>query len=91
MPADAATADHSHSEDAPLVSRANQATWGLATATVVFGVALGGIIGLVSAFALGRLGRLTPRASTMLVAGDRLRRGLLRALPEVPAESAGRR
>jgi predicted cobalt transporter CbtA len=68
MPADAATAEHSHSEDAPLVSRANQATWGLATATVVFGVALGGIIGLVSAFAVGRLGRLTARASTMLVA-----------------------
>src|SRR6478752_7204353 len=68
MPADAATADHSHAEEAPLVSRANQATWGLATATVVFGVALGGIIGLVSAFAVGRLGRLTARASTMLVA-----------------------
>src|SRR6476469_6504876 len=68
MTADAATADHSHGEDAPLVSRANQATWGLATATVVFGVALGGIIGLVSAFAVCRLGRLTPRASTMLLA-----------------------
>jgi hypothetical protein len=69
MTVDAATADHSHGEeDAPLVSRANQATWGLATATVVFGVALGGIIGLVSAFAVGRLGRLTARASTMLVA-----------------------
>ena len=63
-----ATAEHSHSDEDALVSRANQATWGLATATVVFGVALGGIIGLVSAFALGRLGRLTPRASTMLVA-----------------------
>ena len=62
------TAEHSHSDEDALVSRANQATWGLATATVVFGVALGGIIGLVSAFALGRLGRLTPRASTMLVA-----------------------
>jgi predicted cobalt transporter CbtA len=68
MTADDAAADHSHAEEAPLVSRANQATWGLATATVVFGVALGGIIGLVSAFAFGRLGRLTARASTMLVA-----------------------
>jgi hypothetical protein len=66
---DAAEAEeHSHADGEALVSRANQATWGLATATVVFGVALGGIIGLVSAFALGRLGRLTPRASTMLVA-----------------------
>jgi len=61
-------AEHSHADGEALVSRANQATWGLATATVVFGVALGGIIGLFSAFALGRLGRLTPRASTMLVA-----------------------
>ena len=63
-----ATEEHSHGDDDALVSRANQATWGLATATVVFGVALGGIIGLVSAFAVGRLGRLTPRASTALVA-----------------------
>jgi predicted cobalt transporter CbtA len=63
-----ATEQHSHGDDDALVSRANQATWGLATATVVFGVALGGIIGLVSAFALGRLGRLSARASTMLVA-----------------------
>jgi hypothetical protein len=64
----AATAVHSDSADAALVSRADQATWGLATATVVFGLALGGIIGLASAFAVGRLGRLSARASTALVA-----------------------
>lgn len=63
-----AVAEHSHGEDAE-VSRDTQATWGLATATIVFGVALGGIIGLASAFALGRLGRLSQRASTTLVAG----------------------
>src|SRR6195952_4051209 len=62
------TADHSHSDEEPIVSRENQATWGLATATVVFGIALGGIVGLASAFAVGRLGRLGPRASTALVA-----------------------
>jgi predicted cobalt transporter CbtA len=61
--------EHSHGDDDALVSRTNQATWGLATATIVFGVALGGIIGLVSAFAVGRLGRLSPRASTAMVAG----------------------
>src|SRR4051812_35733971 len=44
------TAEHSHGDDEALVSRANQSTWGLATATVVFGVALGGILGLLSAF-----------------------------------------
>ena len=32
------------------------------------GVALGGLVGLASAFAVGRLGRLTPRQSTGLVA-----------------------
>src|SRR6478735_6231424 len=60
-------AEHSHGDEDPIVSRENQATWGLATATVVFGIALGGIIGLASAFAVGRLGRLSPRASTALV------------------------
>lgn len=65
-----ATTDvHSHGGDDAIVSRANQSTWGLATATVVFGIALGGILGLVSAFAVGRLGRLSARGSTALVAG----------------------
>jgi len=61
-------AGHSHGEAAEL-SRGTQATWGLATATIVFGIALGGIVALASAFAVGRLGRLTPRAGTALVAG----------------------
>ncbi len=61
------TEEHSHGEEAE-VSRADQSTWGLATATVIIGVALGGIAGLGSAFACGRLGRLSPRASTAVVA-----------------------
>ena len=64
--ADGTVAEHSHGEDAE-VSRSTQSTWGLATATIVFGVALGGILGLASAFAAGRLGRLSVRASTMVV------------------------
>jgi predicted cobalt transporter CbtA len=63
----AETGEHSHGEEAE-VSRATQSTWGLATATIVIGVALGGIAGLGSAFACGRLGRLSPRASTAVVA-----------------------
>lgn len=55
--------------EAEKVSRVTQATWGLATATIVFGIALGGIVGLASALAVGRLGRLSPRASTALTAG----------------------
>lgn len=62
------TAEHSHSHEDGSVSRENQATWGLATATVVFGIALGGVVGLAAAFAVGRLGRLSPRASTAVVA-----------------------
>ena len=66
---EAATEAHSHGDDEAVVSRATQSTWGLATATVVFGIALGGILGLLSAFAVGRLGRLSARASTALIAG----------------------
>lgn len=62
-----ATEEHSHGEEAE-VSRENQATWGLLTATVLFGTALGGIVGVAAAFACGRLGRLSPRASTAVVA-----------------------
>lgn len=65
-PADAA--EHSHGDEEEVVSRANQSTWGLLTATVVFGTALGGIVGLAAAFAVGRLGRLSPRASSAVVA-----------------------
>lgn len=58
--------DHSHGEDA-VVSRATQSTWGLATGTVLLGTVLGGATALASAFALGRLGSLSARASTALV------------------------
>jgi hypothetical protein len=65
---DSAT-EHTHDEDgATVVSRQNQSTWGLATATVSTGIALGGIVALASAFALGRIGRLRPSQSTALVA-----------------------
>ena len=66
---------HSHShaqpesgEEAPEVSRTNQSTWGLLTGTLAIGVALGGILALVAAAALGRIGRLSPGQSTALVA-----------------------
>ena len=67
---DGATATHAHSHDdeEAVVSRGVQRTWGLLTGSLAVGVALGGIVGLVSAAAVGRLGRLTPRQSTGLVA-----------------------
>ncbi|MFZ5869888.1 MAG: CbtA family protein [Actinomycetota bacterium] len=49
------------------VSRALQRTWGLLTATVTVGLALGGAVALVVAGTLGRLGRLLPGQSTALV------------------------
>lgn len=63
------TNSHSHDEDGAVVSRQNQSTWGLLTATVPTGVALGGITALFAAFAMGRIGRLRPSQSTALVAG----------------------
>ena len=73
-PADDAPASdgHSHShgeEDAGTeVSRDNQSTWGLATGIFAVSTAIGGVVGLVSAFAAGRIGRLRPSQSTALVA-----------------------
>lgn len=67
----AADAGHSHGdgEEQATVSRENQATWGLLTATVLFGTALGGIAGVAAAFAAGRLGPISARASTAVVTG----------------------
>ncbi|MFI7240296.1 CbtA family protein [Streptomyces cyaneofuscatus] len=70
---------HSHAahgggggEEEELVSRTMQATGGLATALLVFGVAVGGIAALVFAYALGRIGNFGPRATAALIAGAAL-------------------
>ncbi len=60
---------HSHEHGgAELVSRTMQATGGLATGVLVYGVAFGGIAALAYCFALGRIGRFSPRASALLLA-----------------------
>jgi predicted cobalt transporter CbtA len=51
-----------------MVSRHVQKTAGLLTGTVIYGTALGGIFGLVFAFAYGRLGELGPRALSAVLA-----------------------
>ncbi|MEU4358876.1 CbtA family protein [Streptomyces virginiae] len=61
-----AGAGHHHGGEAP-VSRALQATAGLGTGVVLYGVALGGIAALAHCFALGRIGRFGPRATAALV------------------------
>ena len=68
---DDAEGTHSHGDDEEAgteVSRSNQRTWGLATGTLAVGIALGGLVALVSAAVVGRLGRLTPGQSTAVVA-----------------------
>jgi hypothetical protein len=65
----AAAATHAHEVEVELVTRPVQSTLGLATAVLVYGVALGGIAAIVFSFALGRVGRFSPRATAALVAG----------------------
>ncbi|HEV7713577.1 MAG TPA: CbtA family protein [Asanoa sp.] len=71
-PIDSAIAfESAHSVDTgepELVSRTVQSTFGLLTATLIYGVAFGGIFSMVFAAAYGRLGQLGPRATAALVA-----------------------
>lgn len=55
-------------EEADLVSRTIQSTVGLGTAVLVYGTAIGGLFSLAYAFALGRLGSLSARATAVTVA-----------------------
>ncbi|WP_405386449.1 CbtA family protein [Streptomyces sp. NBC_01102] len=63
---------HAHEHGEELVTRTMQATGGLATGVLVFGVAVGGIAALVFCYALGRIGSFGPRATAALVAGGAL-------------------
>jgi len=64
--AHAAGAAHDHKEE--LVSRELQAGVGLLTALAVYGAGIGGLFGIVFAFAYGRMGRTGPRATSALLA-----------------------
>ena len=70
---------HSTEHGMEVVSRGMQSTSGLATGILVYGVALGGIAALVFCFALGRIGRFSPRTAAALVSA-----GALIALYVVP-------
>lgn len=63
---DAASGEAAEEEEEELVSRPVQSTIGLATGVLVYGVALGGIASLAFSFALGRVGRFSPRATAAL-------------------------
>lgn len=64
----AAPAGHDHGGDVELVSRSTQASFGLLTALVVYGSALGGLFSLAFAFCYGRWERLGPRGTAALIA-----------------------
>ncbi|MDG6106460.1 CbtA family protein [Dactylosporangium aurantiacum] len=61
---EAHVADHEHGP----VSRTVQSTLGLATASIVYGVALGGLFAVAVAVTLGRIGRISARATAGIVA-----------------------
>ncbi|MFG1671405.1 CbtA family protein [Streptomyces sp. Y7] len=58
-----------HEHEVELVSRSLQSTAGLATGVLIYGVSFGGIAALAYCFALGRVGRFTPRATALLLSG----------------------
>ncbi|WP_055553946.1 CbtA family protein [Streptomyces sp. NBRC 110028] len=60
---------HAHEHEVELVSRSLQSTAGLATGVLIYGVAFGGIAALAYCFALGRVGRFSPRATALLLSG----------------------
>ncbi|GAA1774605.1 CbtA family protein [Nocardioides hankookensis] len=64
-PADPAA--HDHEDEGTTVSRHDQRTWGLLTGSLAVGLAIGGIVALVAASVVGRIGSLTPGQSTALV------------------------
>jgi predicted cobalt transporter CbtA len=67
-PHDAAEEGHTHDDDGTVVSRHDQRIWGLLTGSLAVGTALGGLVALFSAAAIGRLGRMTPGQSTATIA-----------------------
>ncbi len=63
-----ATSAHDHQEEAPVVSRAVQKSFGLVTAAVVYGLSLGGLFALAFAAVYGRVGRASPARTSVLLA-----------------------
>jgi hypothetical protein len=55
-------------EEAPIVSRTLQKSFGLLTAAVVYGLSLGGLFGLAFAVVYGRVGRASPARTSILLA-----------------------
>lgn len=61
-------AERGEAPEPVLVSRDVQSSWGLLTAVVVYGTALGGLFSLVFASLVGRIGAIGPRNLAALIA-----------------------
>jgi predicted cobalt transporter CbtA len=59
---------HHHDEEEAPVSRETQKGFGLATAVILYGAAVGGIFSLIFAYCYGRIGRIGPRTLALLIA-----------------------
>ncbi|QIK77352.1 CbtA family protein [Nocardioides piscis] len=60
-------ADEAGDEEVFKVSRETQRTWGLLTGSLTIGLAWGGLVALVAAGTLGRIGRFLPGQSTAVI------------------------
>jgi hypothetical protein len=76
----AAAGGHSHGEGGELFSRGVQSTIGMGFGTLLFAVAMGALFAVVYSVAYGRVGNVSPKALSVLVAG-----AMLIALWVVPA------
>jgi predicted cobalt transporter CbtA len=64
----AAAAEGGHEHGVELVGRGVQSTLGLGVAAILYGVAVGGIFALLYASVIGRIGRLSARATAAVLA-----------------------
>lgn len=62
-------AGHAMSEEAPLVSRSTQETWGLGTGVIIFSVAIGGFLAMVFGIVYGRVSKLRARGTVAAICG----------------------
>jgi predicted cobalt transporter CbtA len=66
---EAAAAGAKVAEEAPLVSRDTQETWGLGVGVLVFSVAIGGFLAMVFGIVYGRVSALRARATVAAICG----------------------
>ncbi|WP_210490966.1 CbtA family protein [Patulibacter sp. SYSU D01012] len=81
----AAAADPGAAEEAPVVTRSVQETWGLGVGVLVFSVAIGGFLSLVFGIAYGRASRLRARATVAAICGLGFLATVLVPLTKYPA------